>query len=299
MIGDDDDFNGFRSAGLPQRYERCAKLAHARVCKLATLGGRPSSGSPDDLIAVTIFGELFGGAYPGQTSEVQAPVQIGVWYTSELEFMPFDVAVKVMVANGGAHCGDHGGDHGGGGGGEGVYLDYEVARAVCASSSGPSTSDCAADDSGAGFNFAPSLLVGTFSECMNFSHEFDSTLPAMYGMPPLPAGTNLAEGLVVKSCVEDAERGSGARMILKRKIDNFAEIVKGPKPKNKGANGGGKQGWGKGSGAGDGGVTSPAELVYYELVAGVTEPRVQAVLSKDTYHLDDPEDAKVRASPSK
>ena len=88
-------------------------------------------------------------------------------------------------------------------------------------------------------------------------------------------------------------------MILKRKIDNFAEIVKGPKPKNKGANGGGKQGWGKGSGAGDGGVTSPAELVYYELVAGVTEPRVQAVLSKDTYHLDDPEDAKVRASPSK
>ena len=60
------------------RYEACARQVHANVCALSSLGGVDSSA--DDIVRVNIFGELFGGAYPGRRSKV-APVQIGVYYT--------------------------------------------------------------------------------------------------------------------------------------------------------------------------------------------------------------------------
>jgi len=273
VIAHDEDFFGFRTCGLPERYEACARQVHANVCALSSLGGVDSSA--DDIVRVNIFGELFGGAYPGRRSKV-APVQIGVYYTSEIEFMPFDVAVQVLNTS------DDGDDrierlH--------VYLDYEVARSVCRGGGGEGEGE------GEGFLFAPPLFTGTFEECMAVPHEFDSTLPSLFGMPPLnQPHTNLAEGLVVKACREVGSRAE-KRLILKRKIEAFTENASKynqakPRPA---ARGGGS---GAGGAGGAGGGVSGTELLYYELVAGVTEPRVQSVLSKDSYDLSDSHDAK-------
>ncbi|MBC8140830.1 MAG: hypothetical protein H7Y38_05250, partial [Armatimonadetes bacterium] len=65
------------------------------------------------------------------------------------------------------------------------------------------------------------LFVGAYERATDFSPRFDSTIPATLGLPPLPAGTNLAEGVVVRPAREIAELP--VRPLLKIKIAEFAE----------------------------------------------------------------------------
>jgi hypothetical protein len=42
------------------------------------------------------------------------------------------------------------------------------------------------------------LVIGKFGKVSQFSHIFDSTIPKILGLSPPPAGTNLAEGIVIR-----------------------------------------------------------------------------------------------------
>ena len=142
---------------------------------------------------VSIYGELFGGGYPhpmvASVSGV-SPIQTGVWYAPDIHFAAFDITIGTGEAR--------------------RYIDWEQARSLLVSANIP----CVAP-----------LRIGTYEQATDFPIRFDSTIPATLGLPALPVGTNLAEGVVIRPVREIAvqSKGSMIRPLLKIKIAEFAE----------------------------------------------------------------------------
>lgn len=243
--GDAEDFYSCRSAGLLRELEPrvCAVFRHLHARDPA-------------LAAVHIYGELYGGRYPHAQVAAESrlqPVQIGVWYSPNLQFQAFDVAVETHKSR--------------------AFLDFRLARQACESCE---------------LKFAAPLHVGTLAECLDFPIEFETTIPARLGLPQIPVlsdGTrNLAEGVVIRPASEPLPGESApcggsskttTRGLFKRKIEAFSE----KKYQN--------DEWrkGKGGGAGTSSSVGAQELVSYEIAACVTEQRLANVLSK-TGHVD-------------
>jgi Rnl2 family RNA ligase len=135
---------------------------------------------------VVVFGELFGGSYPHErvTPDPRySAVQTGVWYSPKLEFAVFDVAVV----------------------GEGDALEFVGGAeldALCES---------------ARLMAAPIVARGRLGEVLSTRLPFETKVPALLSLPAL--SDNLAEGFVLAP----VERTRGPRVVLKRKIDRFAE----------------------------------------------------------------------------
>jgi len=240
-VEDAEDFYSCRSSGL---LGQLRPLAEALLRHLARPGG-PAAGTA----AVHIYGELFGGRYPHPDVPVVGglqPVQVGIWYAPDLNFMAFDVAVEPEN-------------------GQRAYIDYAAARKACES---------------CGFLFASPLFEGTLSECVDFPNQFETTVPSRLGLPHLATSEdgmqNLAEGVVVRPCKEPRSRCSGAgrkesgRGLFKRKIPQFSEKRYQNEDFKKGR-------------AGHCGVApaiSDVESARYEIMACVNEQRLAAVMSK-------------------
>jgi Rnl2 family RNA ligase len=145
-----------------------------------------------DTVRVTLYGELFGGAYPhpevAPVPGVQA-VQTGVYYSPRIEFCAFDLAWE--DARGARH-----------------YLDYDVLRSLCEAVK---------------VLVAQPLFIGRYEEALEYPTGFESHMPGWLGLPPLPG--NKAEGIVLKP-VKDlwvpTAKGH-VRPVLKHKIAEFAE----------------------------------------------------------------------------
>lgn len=183
---------------------------------------------------VTIYGELFGGGYPHPEVTPVAgvqPVQTGVWYAPDLHFCAFDIAVED---------------------GKGVrhYLAYEEALSLFKR---------------AGLFAAKPLFVGTYEQAMEQPIRFDSTLPRLLGLPSLPAGSNLAEGVVIKPYQEVA--GLAIRPIVKRKIPEFAEDRRYHEAEK----------WQEPSSVANGGAL---DMLKWEAYCHLTENRLNAARSK-------------------
>jgi Rnl2 family RNA ligase len=145
-----------------------------------------------DTAHVTLYGELFGGAYPHPdvppVPGVQA-VQTGVYYSPRIEFCAFDLAREDAQ-------------------GERHYLDYDVLLKLCEAE---------------GVLAARPLFIGPYEEALEYPTGFESHVPGWFRLPPLPG--NLAEGVVLKP-QKDLWVPSGKRRmrpVLKHKIAQFAE----------------------------------------------------------------------------
>eukprot|EP00427_Karlodinium_veneficum_P052924 CAMPEP_0169371354 /NCGR_PEP_ID=MMETSP1017-20121227/35848_1 /TAXON_ID=342587 /ORGANISM="Karlodinium micrum, Strain CCMP2283" /LENGTH=353 /DNA_ID=CAMNT_0009469837 /DNA_START=54 /DNA_END=1114 /DNA_ORIENTATION=+ len=131
-----------------------------------------------------------------------------------------------------------------------------------------------------GFMFAETLFRGTLAECSDFEIEFETTIPCRLRLPPLPLGAsgerNLAEGCVVRPVGEPPSHLEGVRAgkestrgLFKRKIAQFSE----KRYQN--------EDWKKGKAGAEVHYSMPVEeLVSIEVVASVTEQRLDNVLSK-------------------
>jgi len=111
--------------------------------------------------SIQIYGELFGGAYPGIKEKGQMKVNKGINYCSTNQFLPFDV--KVFV-DGGSFMLDQ-------------ILFQGFAEQIELLISKP-------------------LFIGTMRECLLFDAMINSTIPKIYDMPELD--TNICEGVVIK-----------------------------------------------------------------------------------------------------
>lgn len=191
------------------------------------------------LRCVYVYGELFGGAYPHP--DVPAvpgaqPVQTGVWYTPDVRFCAFDLAVE-------------------GADGSRRYLDFEAALGVWRA---------------AGLFCAEPLRLCGYADALAFPLGFDSTISRRLDLPPLPPGTNRAEGVVVRPLHETVlETSAGPlRPLLKRKIVEFSEDARYSQA----------QKWEAPAEA-----SGEYEMLKWEATALVNDNRVAAAISKVGY----------------
>ena len=183
------------------------------------------------VVGLQLFGELFGGHYPhADAATLGLAVQRGVWYRPDL--LGFDLRVGPRRAR--------------------RFLDLSTRPRAAPPRAPP----------------ARPLVTGSLAECLEHPVEIESTVPALFGLPPI-AG-NFAEGVVVRPAREPKASDRG---LFKRKIPQFSET--------RYAN----NGWrdakrGGGGGAAGGGGPSDEEVHGFEILARVTPPRLAAVMSK-------------------
>lgn len=132
---------------------------------------------------MVIYGELFGGYFPGEKTTASA-VQKGIVYSPHLEFLAFDVTVDGQWLSR-----------------QGIDQNPEVWGDI---------------------QFVPVIAKGlTFEEALAFPEEFDSVIPSFlgysYGEP------NQAEGLVINHYSYTVTNKFGERAVIKKKTKAFTE----------------------------------------------------------------------------
>lgn len=145
---------------------------------------------------ILLYGELCGGGYPHPDVEPNPLVdliQSGIYYSPNVEFCVFDIAIHGLTTNAAK-----------------TYLDYKIVCNVCTK---------------AGLLYTQALFIGSYDEALHFDIRFESTLPAMLGLPKLPF-PNLAEGVVIKPARELrlTTAKESFRPVLKHKIREFSEV---------------------------------------------------------------------------
>jgi Rnl2 family RNA ligase len=138
-----------------------------------------------------LYGELVGGAYPHagvDAIENLKPVQSGIFYSPDLHFLIFDVAVVTTT-------------------GSLKYLPFSRAQKLLSEHELP---------------VVPIVARGKLPTLFELPTTFESHLPAQLGHPSL-AG-NEAEGLVLRPWDwSEASLGIDRRLLIKRKHPRFAE----------------------------------------------------------------------------
>lgn len=159
---------------------------------------------------IIVYGELFGGWYPNHhdwTGPVgtrinqegvsivpfeERAVQEGIYYSQQIEFMVFDVAIieqeKLQFMN--------------------FFQMEEYLKQT-------------------DFFYSKPLMIGNFQTVQKYNLNFDSHIPSQLGLPILPQGTNTAEGVVIKPVepvfIKD-KKGNEVRCLIKKKHPKFQEI---------------------------------------------------------------------------
>jgi len=142
---------------------------------------------------LTLYGEIIGGWYPhDDVPKVKGAIKVqkGVYYCPSNEFYAFDLVIN----------------------GEGnVPWDFfaKLMEEI-------------------DFLYAKMLFSGTLDQVLDYPNEFQTTLPAILGLPELPENT--CEGVIIR-LQESLYFGNGQRIILKNKNEKWPEREKSPEKK--------------------------------------------------------------------
>ena len=150
---------------------------------------------------IQLYGEIFGEYYPNQENKYK-PIQKGVFYTNDIEFMAFDLRI--------------------------VYYDYVLEEEI---NNFIRVENFIKVMKNVNIPTIPVLFEGTLEECLKSSNEFESVIPEKLGLPKIEG--NICEGVIIKpNSVYFTPVGE--RVILKNKNSKFAErkSVKKPKKSN-------------------------------------------------------------------
>ncbi len=136
---------------------------------------------------ITIFGELFGGAYNHkEVPRIKSAIKIqkGILYSPENDFYAYDIKI-----NGGEFLG--------------ILETNKLFEQV-------------------GFFYAKSLTTGSFEEALQYPNLFESKIPEWLGLPLLE--DNTCEGVIIKPVVPKYFN-NGRRIILKNKNEKWTERI--------------------------------------------------------------------------
>lgn len=150
----------------------------------------------DGLDSITIYGEIFGGAYPHPDVEAKhniARVQKEVSYSPDVQFMAYDVEITLQD-------------------GSTFYMHPEDMEKALRVTHIP---------------VIDRLFTGTIKECLEYTKEFESTIYKKYDLPKLE--NNMAEGWVLQPNPVILDKYY-RRWTVKGKAEAFAEKKKVAKP---------------------------------------------------------------------
>jgi Rnl2 family RNA ligase len=112
---------------------------------------------------IIIYGELFGGSYPGINNVKQRSVQKGVYYSPNLQFIPFDIFLPE----------------------ENTYLNFSVSLGIFKKSNV--------------LHLNP-VAKGSLEDLLNFDVETNSTIYKLFNLPKIE--NNIMEGIVIRPSIE-------------------------------------------------------------------------------------------------
>ncbi len=138
-----------------------------------------------------IYGELFGGKYPHpdvKADDNLNAIQTGVYYSPSIKFCAFDIAIEKSDSN------------------SKRYLDYESSISYFEKHN---------------LFYIKPLLIGKFSDAVNFNTRINSMIPKQLNLPELTE--NLIEGVVIKPYNNLANNNISSRPIVKLKNKEFDE----------------------------------------------------------------------------
>lgn len=141
--------------------------------------------------SIYVYGEIFGGKYPHPKilNKNTQPVQTGVYYSPNIEFIVFDIAYYAQK--------------------ERIFIEYNLLTEVCSNNQIP---------------YVTPIYIGSYEKAMAFNHKFETTIPKQLGYPEI--ANNYAEGIVIKPETHitiQTKKGTRVRPITKKKIVEFSE----------------------------------------------------------------------------
>jgi Rnl2 family RNA ligase len=137
------------------------------------------------LSQVVIFGELFGGGYPG--FDHCCPIQQGIWYSPQIEFAIFDICHMIS--------------------GEMHYLPFSTTLTLAERHQ---------------LLVVKPLYIGSYREACQYNISFQSTIPILLSLPINNLSSNQAEGIVIRE-FDSACPCHQTRPIIKVKSIEFSE----------------------------------------------------------------------------
>jgi Rnl2 family RNA ligase len=179
----------FTSTAIAEKYNSDVLEIYRRI-QTGRIG-MDSLLDPTDKLYIQIFGEIFGGNYPGCTRKYK-PVQKGVNYAPEHDFLVFDIRVDIKSKSEIS-----------------FYLSQtEIDHYL---------------DGLSNLRGLPVLFrSNNFDEILNLNPKFITTIPKLYGLKDLT--DNYAEGYVCKT--NDRHDANKTRPIIKIKYEYFSEVTK-------------------------------------------------------------------------
>lgn len=172
LIFDEEDF--YNSKSVQNKYE-------SKIIELFNLVNKKF----DSVNQVTVFGELFGGAYPhSDVAKVEKAtlVQKGIYYSPDNDFYAFDILINADQ-----------------------YLDTDTVSSLFET---------------VGFLHAITLFRGSLDDCLQYQNDFQSQISKLLGLPDLKKNT--CEGVVVRP-VKPCFFRNGARVLVKNKNEKWNE----------------------------------------------------------------------------
>ncbi len=172
LISDEEDF--YNSKSVKKRYE-------SKIIELFKLITQMF----DEVNQITIFGELFGGAYPHtDVAKVEKAtlVQKGIYYSPDNDFYAFDILINADQ-----------------------YLDTYTVSSLFET---------------VGFLHAKTLFKGSLDDCLQYPNDFQSQISKLLGLPNLKKNT--CEGVVIRP-VRPCFFRNGARVLVKNKNEKWNE----------------------------------------------------------------------------
>ena len=175
-----DFFAAKRTAtiGADEKFYNYEHLLEAIQLALQNIWRKLTQQDPE-IKQVTFFGELIGGSYPHPDvprNRAAPKVQKGIFYSPDNHFYAFDILINAQR-----------------------FLDVDEANRLFEAE---------------GLLHAQTLFKGSLEACLTHSNAFDSTIPALLGLPTLTP--NLCEGTIIKP-QQEAYFNNGVRVILKNK----------------------------------------------------------------------------------
>lgn len=176
LLGDTDNFFNFQS--ILDKYSEGAKKIFSAVEK-------------ENLLQISIFGELYGGIYPhDDVKNIPATqVQKGIYYCRHNDFMVFDIYIQVMYNDEP----------------KGYWLPYDVVQLLCTTN---------------GLMSLDILFKGTLEDALKYSNQFESTIYKYHNLPQIE--DNICEGIVIKPNVP-RHLFNGERIVIKNKNEVWSE----------------------------------------------------------------------------
>ena len=190
-LNDDSSFFGFQDI-LKKYQSKIIQLYDCIIECIDSVNNTAKQNSieltmPQKPHTITIYGQLFGGSYPGIKSEAKK-VQRCIFYSPNVQFMAFDILVRSDQTN--------------------MYLNSLVCKELLNKFDIP---------------FIPAIFKGTFEQCCKWSeeHKYDpSQIYKLFNLPQVE--NNIRQGHIIKH-IHGYNVYNIGRLIFKDKNDKFLE----------------------------------------------------------------------------